>query len=152
MKLERSLKFTLYVITFAIAVLFALAIALPWIVHWFVEVKHKDPNLPAVAMITCYPCLPFAVAALLYLRKFLKNCLNGLVFGDKNVNALRVVAICCLCGSVITLIATFSYFPFFVLSIASAACALIVNCIQDIFAAELEARREKILDDVRDEL
>lgn len=152
MKLEKSLKFTLYIITISIFVLFALAVTLPWIVTWLVEVKQKDPKLPSVAMITCYPCLPFATIALFSLRKFLKNCLNGLIFGDKNIVALRKVSFCCLCGAVITLIAGWFYPPFWVLSVASAGCALIVKCIKEIFVSELDAKREELLEDMGEKL
>ena len=149
---KKSVKFTFVVINIAIIVLFALAIALPWLVTWFVEVRHKDAGLPAVVMLTCYPSLPFAVAALFSLRKVLKNILNGLVFGDQNITALGTISVCCACGAVITFIAGFYYLPFFVVSIAAVGCALIVKALKDTFAAELDKKREELYISVRDEL
>ena len=149
---KKSVKITFIVINIAIVVLFALAIALPWLVTWFVEVRHKDGGLPAVVMLTCYPSLPFAAVALFSLRKLLKNILNGLVFGDQNITALRKISICCACGAVITFIAGFYYLPFFVVSIASFGCALIVKALKDTFAAELDSRREELYNSVREEL
>ncbi len=152
LKAQKSLKFSLAIINISIVILFALAITLPWIITWFVEVRHKDAGLPAVVMLTCYPCVPFAAAALFYLRKLIKNCLGGLVFGDQNITALKVISICCLCGAAITLVAGYFYMPFYVVSIAAAGCSLVVKVIKDIFATELQSRREELYESVREEL
>lgn len=152
LKAEKSLKFSLAIINISIVVLFALAAALPWLVTWYVEVRHKDAGLPAVVMLTCYPCLPFAAVALFNIKKLLKNCLGGLVFGDSNISALKKVCVCCLFGAVITLVSGHFYMPFYVVSVAAAGCALIVKVIKDLFAAELQSRREEMLEAMRDEL
>lgn len=152
MKAKKSLIFSLIVIDISIVVLFALAISLPWLVTWIVEVKDKDSSLPSIFMLTCYPCAPFAAVALFGLRKLIKNCINGLVFGDKNIRMLKLISICCLAGAVITLVAGRFYMPFYVVSIAAAGCALVCKVIKDLFAAELECRREKLYQTVRDEL
>ena len=44
---KKSVKFTLVVINISIILLFALAVTLPWMVTWFVEVRHKNAGLPA---------------------------------------------------------------------------------------------------------
>lgn len=149
---KKSVKFTLAIINISIIILFALAVALPWIITWYTEVRHKDASLPTVVMLTCYPCLPFATVALFRLRKLLKNILDGLVFGDKNISALRIVSVCCLGGAAITLVAGFYYMPFWVISIAAGGCALIIKTIKDVFAAELDSRREELYESVREEL
>lgn len=149
---KKSVKFTLVVINISIILLFALAVTLPCIVTWFVEVRHKNAGLPALVMLTCYPSLPFAAISLFSLRKLLKNILNGLVFGDKNISALRNISICCACGAVITFIAGFFYLPFFVVSIAAFGCSVVVRALKDTFAAELQKQRDKLYESVRDEL
>ncbi len=149
---KNSLKLSFVIINISIVLLFALAVILPWLVTWYVEVRQKDAGLPAVVMLTCYPCLPFAAIALFSLRKLLKNMLGGLVFGDQNIAALKKVCVCCLCDAVITLVAGYFYMPFYVVSIAAAGCALIVKTIKDVFAAELQSRREELYNSVRDEL
>ena len=149
---KNSLKLSFVIINISIALLFALAAALPWLVTWYVEVRHKYAGLPTVVMLTCYPCLPFAAIALFNIKKLLKNCLGGLVFGDQNISALKSVSICCLCGAVITLVAGNFYMPFYVVSVAAAGCSLIVKVIKDLFAAELQSRREEMLESMRDEL
>lgn len=149
---KKSVKLTLVVINISIIILFALAVTLPWIITWYTEVRHKDAGLPAVVMLTCYPCLPFAAVALFSIRRLLKNILNGLVFGDRNLTVLRTVSVCCAGGAAITFVAGFYYMPFFVVSIAAGGCAIIVKVIKDVFAAELQSRREKMYESVRDEL
>ena len=84
--------------------------------------------------------------------KIFKNILNGLVFGDENISALKRTFICCIGGGVITFIAGFFYLPFFIVSISCFGCAVIVETIKDIFAAELHTRREELYKSVRDEL
>lgn len=149
---KKSVKTTYIIINISIFLLFALAASLPWLVTWYVEVRHKDAGLPALVMLICYPCLPFAAVALFSIRAILKNTLNGLVFGDRNITHLKRTVFCCVGGAVITFAAGFFYLPFFVVSIASAGCAVIVNVIKDILAAELESRREELYNSVRDEL
>lgn len=149
---KKSVKLTYIIINISILVLFLLAVTLPWAITWYVEVKHRNPNLPTVVMLTCYPCLPFAAVALFSLRKLLKNILNGLVFGDSNLSCCKKVSVCAAVGGFITFIAGFYYLPFFVVSIASFGCAIIVKAIKDVFAAELETRREELYNSVRDEL
>ncbi len=149
---KKSVKITYTIINLSIVVLFALAVALPWLVTWFVQVRQKDQGLPVVVMLTCYPSLPFAAAALFSLRKLLKNILGGLVFGDQNTTCMKKIAFCCLAGAIITFIAGFYYLPFFVVSIAAAGCALIVKVIKDIFSSELQQRREELYNSVREEL
>ncbi len=149
---KKSVKITYVIINLSIVVLFVLAIALPWLVTWFVEVRHKDQGLPVVVMLTCYPSLPFAAVALFSLRKLLKNILGGLVFGDQNLTCMKKISVCCLAGAGITFVAGFFYLPFFVVSLAAAGCALIVKATKDTFASELEHRREELYNYVREEL
>lgn len=149
---KKTVKITYLIINLSIIILFALAVALPWLVTWYVEIKHKNAGLPALVMLTCYPSFPFAVVALFSLRKLLKNILNGLVFGDNNITLLHRVTFCCLVGAGITFIAGFKYLPFFVVSIACVGCALIVKTINDVFAAELDRRREELYETVRENL
>lgn len=144
LKLQKSLKLSFIIINISIVILFALAIFLPSLVTWFVEIKHKNPGLPLVVMLTCYPSLPFAIAALFCLRSFLKNCLNNLIFCEKNVFYLRVVTVSCLCGAAITLIAGFYYLPFFVVSISASGCALIVKVVKDIIDSKIERENDVV--------
>ncbi len=152
MKTKKSFHITLALLDLFIVLLFVFAVALPWIVTWFVEVQKKDAGLPSVIMLVCYPCAPFIAAALIGLRKIVKNCIDGLIFGDRNIKIFKMVALCCLAVAVITLVAGFFYLPFYLVSITSAACALIIKVIIDVFSAELSARREELYESVKEEL
>lgn len=147
---KKSAKITLIVINISIFLLFALAVSLPWLVTWFVEVRHKDAGLPALVMLICYPCLPFATVALFSIRSLLKNVINGLVFCDKNTTALKRTCFCCIGGAVITFAAGFFYLPFFVVSIAALGCGIIINTVKNIFDFELQSRREELYNSMKE--
>lgn len=149
---RKSTKLSLLIVNVSIILLFALAALLPWLVTWYVEVYNKDHGLPTVVMLTTYPCLPFMAATLFSLRKILKNILSGLIFGDKSINALRTVCVCCLACALITLVAGRYYMPFYVVSFAAAGFAVIINTVKNVFSAALEQQREDLYKSVRDEL
>ncbi len=152
MNTKKSLLFSFIIINIAIVVLFALAITLPWLVTWFVETRNKSPRLPAIVMLVCYPCVPVIATALFSLRKLIKNCLDDLFFGDQNLKMLKIVVICCLIATGITFIAGYYYLPFYVLSLACAGGALVFKVMKDIISIELDKKREKLYESVKDEL
>ncbi|MBO4734421.1 MAG: hypothetical protein J5662_08095, partial [Clostridia bacterium] len=92
---KKPVKAALYMVYVFGVVLAALAVALPFIVTWYVEARGRDQTLPATIMLTCYPCLPFAAAILIALRRILNNVLSGLILGDKNLALLRAIIISC---------------------------------------------------------
>ena len=149
---KKSVKITLMIINLSIVLLFALAIFLPSMITNYTEVRGKDESLPTVVMLTSYPCFPFAAVALFSIRKLLKNILNGLVFGDQNIFILKKISLCCIGGSAITFIAGFFYLPFFAICIAAGGCAIIIKVIKDVFDAELQSRRDKMYEDMRNEI
>lgn len=149
---KKSVKFTLILVYVAIFLLFAMVVALPWIVTWYVEVRGKDAGLPAVIMLTCYPCVPPVAIALFALKSMLKNILNGLIFGDENIRSLNKIAVSSLICGVITAVAGYFYLPFYFVSLAAFGCAIIIKAIKDTFAAQLENQREKLYESVREEL
>lgn len=149
---KKSVKFTLITVYVAMAAMFLLAVTLPWIITWYVEIKGKDAGLPAVVMITFYPCVLPVFVALFSLKNLLKNILGGLVFGDKNIHHLKVMALCCILCAAITLVAGFYYLPFFFVSVASLGCAVFVKAMKDVFAVQLESQRDELYKSVREEL
>ncbi len=149
---KKSFVLSLIAINVLLVLFFIVTVTLPWIITWYVEVRNKDSGLPALIMLTCYPCVPFVGVSLFSLRKLIKNFIAGMVFGDQNIKMLKVSAICCACVSVITFLAGRYYMPFFAISLATAICALILKVVMDIFSAELAERREKLYESVKDEL
>ena len=124
------------------------AAALPFIVTWYVETRGRDQTLPATIMLTCYPCLPFAAAVLISLKRLLKNVLDGLILGDKNLSLLRAAAISFFAITVITLAAGRYYKPFYILAGCAAFCGLTFFVVRSLFNALLQKQREKDLEEI----
>ncbi len=147
---RKTVKLTLVITYISMMLLVAAVIALPSFITWYVEVKGRDQNLPAIVMLTCYPCAPFVGMALISVQKMLKCILSGIIFGDKNIRALKTLSFCCLGISLITLVAGIFYKPFFVVCLVMAFCSLSVKVIKEIFEFELQSRRDEIFEDMRE--
>ncbi len=147
---RKTVKLTLIITYISMVLLVAAVIALPSFITWYVEVKGKDQNLPAIVMLTCYPCVPFVGMALISVQRMLKCILSGIIFGDKNIGALKTLSFCCFGVSLITFIAGFFYKPFFVVCIVMAFCSLAVKVIKEIFDFELQSRRDEIFENMRE--
>lgn len=130
----------------------AAVVALPFIVTWYVETRGRDQTLPATIMLTCYPCVPFAAAILISLKRLLKNVLDGLILGDKNLSLLRAAAISFFAITAITLAAGHYYKPFYILSAGSAGCGLTFFVVKSLFYALLEKQREKDIKSIEETL
>ena len=149
---KAPVKMSLYLVYIFAAALVAVSVALPFIVTWYVETKGRDSTLPATIMLTCYPCLPFAAAILISLKRLLNNVLAGLILGDKNLALLRAAAISCFGIVAITAAAGRLYKPFYIIAASAAACGLTFFIVKSIFAVMLSERREKELKDIEGNL
>ena len=143
-------KFSLYMVYAFCVALTVISVLLPFLITWYVEERGGDETLPATIMLTCYPCLPFAAAILISLRRLLKNVLDGLVLGDKNLNLLRVAAIASFAITAITVAAGRLYKPFYIIALASAACGLTFYIVKSILGVLLAERREKDLAEIEE--
>ena len=114
-------KAALYMVYCFSVILIAISVALPFIITWYVETRGRDATLPATIMLTCYPCVPFAAAILISLRRLLVNVLSGLILGDKNLNLLRAIIISCFGITAITVAAGRQYLPFYIIAASAAA-------------------------------
>lgn len=135
---QRCAKFTLFAVYLFMLILVVMAVALPWLVIWYVETKGRPSDLATVVMVTCYPCAPFAAWALISARRLLKNIINGNVFSDKNATLLRHICLCCLFAGFIMLVAGFFYMPFYIAGGSALTCALVMKLACDIMNAALE--------------
>lgn len=149
---KRSVKLALYMVYGFSLILIAVSVALPFIVTWYVETRGRDQTLPATIMLTCYPCLPFAAAILISLRRILKNVLSGLILGDKNLNLLRAVTISCFAITAITVAAGRQYTPFYIAAASAAAGGLTFFIVRCLFNALLQKQREKELEKIEESL
>lgn len=129
---RKAAKISLVITYICMVLLPILAIALPYGITWYVEVKGRSADLASVVMLTCYPCVPFAVVALFCLRRFLKNIIAESVFEGKGVCDIFYVSICCAVAGLIMLVAGIFYMPFYIAGGAALFCALITKVIYDL--------------------
>lgn len=128
---KKSAKISLVITYIFMFLLAVLTVGLPYGISWYVEVRGRSADLAATVMLTCYPCVPFAAAALYFLRRFLKNLIKDTVFEGKNLRDLIYICFCYLFSGIIMLIAGIFYMPFYISGGAAMFCALIVKVIYD---------------------
>lgn len=107
-------------------------------VTWYVETMHRSQSLPATVLVTCYPCVPFAAAALLLLRRLIKAVSEKGIFSEAVTDCLWKITVCCIAISVITLIAGKFYFPFLIVGATFAFLALLVFSFRSILSDDGE--------------
>lgn len=134
----KLIKLSIIFTNIFLCILAIFTIALPWAVTWYVETMGRSQSLPTTVMVTCYPCVPFAAASLVNLKRILKSVLNGELINSENINYLFNIAVCCLIISVITLIAGGFYLPFYIVGTTFAFVSLLLFTLRSIFLKELE--------------
>ncbi len=133
MKKINSIKFSIILTDIFILLIFAITIALPLLVTWYVETANRLESLATTIMVTCYPCAPFTVLSLLYLRKLLKNFDNKNFSTERNVKYLKYMSLCCVIIAIITLIAGRYYLPFYLVAGTFLFLALLIFVLRTIF-------------------
>ena len=113
-------------------------IALPKAVTWYVETMGREQSLPTTVMVTCYPCVPFAAATLICLRRVLRNVLKGELFHHSNIRYLSFISAFCLVIAVITIVGGRFYLPFYIVAATFSFLALLVFALKNAFAIEAE--------------
>ncbi len=133
MKKTNSIKFSIILTDLFILLIFAVAIALPLMVTWYVEATNRLESLATTIMVTCYPCAPFTILSLLFLRKLLININNKNFTTERNVKYLKYMALCCVIIAIITLIAGRYYLPFYLVAGTFLFLALLIFVFRTIF-------------------
>lgn len=147
---KKLLKATLYLVYVFMLLLAAISVALPFVVTRYVEERGRDQTLFTSIMLICYPCLPFAAAILVLLRRLINNALSGLVLGDKNLSALKGLAISCFAITALTAAGGGQYKPFYIIALCSAACGLTFFTVRSLSGALLQKQREKDLEEIEE--
>ena len=111
---KKALTIAIWLINIFGVLLVGFAVALPWAVTWYVETMGRSQTLPAIIMVTCYPCVPFVAGILLYLRRIIRNILKDMLFHLDNVTYFNRISIFCIFISVITFIGGKFYLPFLI--------------------------------------
>ena len=122
----KSIKISIVITAVFLGLLAVFVAALPWMVSWYVEKMGRSQSLAATVLITCYPCAPFVAAALLFLRKLLKNVLKIGLLNEVNFALMKKIIFCCFIIAFITLIAGNFYMPFFIVSATFMFVALLL--------------------------
>lgn len=138
MKKLSPLKISLIITDVFLVILAVFTVALPWMVTWYAEVMQRSQTLATTIFITCYPCVPFAAATLIFLHKLLKNAsLNG-ILNDTNLRYLKNIARGTLVIAVITFVAGNFYMPFFLVGATFAFVSLLSFSFRGLLLKELE--------------
>jgi len=130
---NRTLRIAHIITDLFFALLIILAIALPFLVTWYVEYKGRSESLFTTILVTCYPCVPFVGASLLFLRRLIKNARNGNTFTANSIRCLKNISACFMIIAIITLVAGRFYLPFYIVGITFAFLSLLLYAIKAIF-------------------
>jgi len=139
---NKSLRIAHIITDLFFVILILLAIALPFLVTWYVEYKGRSESLFTTILVTCYPCVPFVGASLLYLRRLIKNARNDHTFSPSSVRCLKNISACFIIIALITLIAGRYYLPFYIVGITFAFLSVLIHAIKTIFMTVKEPQTE----------
>lgn len=142
---NNSIKLSVYLTDFIIALFFAAAVFLPKFTKWYITYMGRPADVRNVILAVCYTCLPFALLALFSLRRMLKNIMRGKAFVTDNIKQLNLLFICCAAAAVITFFSGYFYLPFYIISIAAAFFSLILRVIKNVFRSAIEIKSENEL-------
>ncbi len=142
MKKVSPIKISLIITDVFLLILAVFSVALPWMVTWYAEVMKRSANLATTILTTCYPCVPFAAATLIYLRKLLKNALVNGLFNNNNLTLLKKITLCTLAIAVITLVAGNFYMPFFLVAATFAFVSLLSFSFKGLILKEISENKE----------
>lgn len=137
MEKYKHIKISILLIDISIFLLAVFVVALPFGITWYAEVMGRGPSLATTVMVTFYPCVPFAWGVLLFIRRFLKLVIKGMLFSDQSLILLRNICICCIAIGVITIIAGNFYMPFFFVGATFAFLSLFTFSLRAIIKSEL---------------
>ena len=142
---NNSVKLSLYLTDFSIALFFAAAVFLPRFTKWYITYMGRPSNVRNVILAVCYTCLPFAMIALFSLRRLLNNIMRGDTFVTDNIKQLNILFLCCAAAAVITFFSGYFYLPFYIISVAAAFFSLILRVIKNVFRSAIEIKAENEL-------
>lgn len=132
MKKVNLVKFSIILTTVFIILILIIAALLPFLVTWYVEKAHRLESLATTIMLTYYPCAPFTILSLLYLRKLLKSVEDKNILCDDNIKNLKYMSLCCIIISFITVIAGRFYLPFFIVAATFLFLSLLIFVLRSV--------------------
>lgn len=142
---NKAVKLSLAAVAVFFAAAVALAIAMPWLLDWYVQYRHLRETGRIALQVVFYGCLPFALTALLCLWKLLRNIRQEKVFLEANSRLIAVVSWCCAAVAAVTLGACRWYPPLGFITVSMAFLFLIVRVVRNCFIAAIALREENAL-------
>ena len=142
---NKAVKLSLAAVAVFFAAAVALAIAMPWLLDWYVQYRHLRETGRIALQVAFYGCLPFALTALLCLWKLLRNIQQEKVFLEANSRLIAVVSWCCAAVAAVTLGACRWYPPLGFITVSMAFLFLIVRVVRNCFIAAIALREENAL-------
>lgn len=140
-----SIKFTLWLNRGLMALIAALAVAMPRLLRWYNSVRILSPQENNALAIAFYCCVPVVLFALWNLERLLRNIAQEKVFISGNVRLIRRVCLCCALVGLICLPASFFYPPLIFLVIIMAFLCPVVNVVCQVLRSAIELREENDL-------
>jgi len=147
----KSAKLSLIVCWVAIVLFAACLIGLPMIFNlYFINYRGLTPVIVTlrfriVMLTSMYIGVLLAICALYGLIKLLHNITADKVFISENVSFLRLISWCCFGAALVTVVASFEYFPVIIISIAAAFVGLILRVVKNVMQAAVELKEENDL-------
>ena len=142
---NKAVKFSLAAVGLFLAAALGLAIAMPWLVRWYVEYRHIKESGRIAILAAFYGCLPFALTALICLWRLLRNIQRERVFSEDNSRLMAVVSWCCAAIAAVTLGACRWYPPLGFITVSMAFLFLIVRVVRNCFIAAIALKEENAL-------
>lgn len=142
---NKAVKLSLAAVAVFFAAAVALAIAMPWLLDWYVQYRHLRETGRIALQVTFYGCLPFALTALLCLWRLLRNIQQEKVFLEANSRLIAVVSWCCAAVAAVTLGACRWYPPLGFITVSMAFLFLIVRVVRNCFIAATAIKEENDL-------
>ena len=141
----RAARITLGAVWASLAVLAALAFAMPALLRWYGALRQMPPAPCRAIRVAFYLCLLPAGLALWSLRGILKGILAGAVFTAENVRRIYRVSWCCLPVAVICACAAVYYAPLGFVAILMGFLLLTARVVAEAFRAACALREENEL-------
>ena len=142
---NKAVKFSLAAVVLFLIAVAALAVAMPWLVRWYVEFRRIRESGRIAILAAFYGCLPFALAALICLLRLLLNIRRERVFSEVNSRLMAVISWCCAAVAAVTLGAFRWYPPLIFITLSMAFLFLIVRVVRNCFIAAIALKEENAL-------
>ena len=142
---NKAVKLSLAAVVFFLIAAVGLAVAMPWLARWYMELRHVRDSGRIAILAAYYGCLPFALLAQICLLKLLWNIRDDKVFSKENSRLMAIVSWCCAAVAAVTLACCRWYPPLGFVTVSMAFIFLIVRVVRNCFIAATALKEENSL-------